>query len=70
MIGNGHVEADIVSRVRSEFLEMPDLSLTRVQAERLLALPSDACHAALEALVDERFLARSAAGSYIRSNSR
>jgi hypothetical protein len=61
---------DALARIRSEYLEMPDLCLTASQAERLLALNIDSCRAALEALVHNRFLARSRTGSYIRSDSR
>jgi hypothetical protein len=61
---------DALARIRSEYLEMPDLSLTASQAERLLALNIDNCQAALETLVHSRFLARSRTGSYIRMDSR
>ena len=68
--GNDRVASDVLNRVRSEFLEMPDLCLTTVQAERLLALRAGVCQAALETLVDDQFLSRSRTGSYVRSNSR
>ena len=61
---------DALARIRSEYLEMPDLCLTASQAERLLALNIDSCRAALETLVQDRFLARSRTGSYIRLDSR
>lgn len=61
---------DALARIRSEYLEMPDLCLTASQAERLLALNTDTCRAALETLVHNRFLARSRTGAYIRDDSR
>ena len=54
---------DALARIRSEYLEMPDLCLTASQAERLLALHIDSCRAALDTLVQGRFLARSRTGS-------
>ena len=68
--GNDRVASDVLNRVRSEFMEMPDLCLTTVQAERLLALRAEVCQAALETLVDDQFLSRSRTGSHVRSNSR
>ncbi len=49
---------------------MPDLCLTPLQAQRLLALTDDVCRAALDELVEHKFLAHSAAGSYVRPSSR
>ena len=40
----------IVQRVRGEYLEMPGLSLTERQAQRLWHLEADACHLLLKAL--------------------
>jgi hypothetical protein len=61
---------DVLDRIRSEYIEMPDLCLTPSQAQRLLALGHDVCHAALERLVEHRFLVRSTSGAYIRATSR
>jgi hypothetical protein len=60
----------VLDRIRSEYVEMPDLCLTLSQAQRLLALGDDVCHAALENLVEHKFLTHSAAGSYVRATSR
>ena len=68
--GNDRVASEVLNRVRSEFLEMPDLCLTTVQAERLLALRAEVCRAALETLVDDQFLSRSITGSYVQSSCR
>jgi hypothetical protein len=58
--------ARLVSLVRSEFAEMPGLSLTEHQAARLWQVPPADAASALGALVDARFLARSSTGRYGR----
>ena len=68
--GSPGISPAVLDRIRSEYVEMPDLCLTPSQAQRLLALGDGVCHAALERLVEHKFLAHSAAGSYIRATSR
>jgi hypothetical protein len=55
----------LLSRVRGEYQEMPGLKLTFPQACRLWQLDAPTCEAILEHLVDERFLLRTAEGSYL-----
>ena len=62
------VPEDVVSRVRGEFLEMPGLRLTRQQALKLWRLDESLCDAALGALVEARFLARTRDGAFIRDD--
>jgi len=57
----------IVQRVRGEYLEMPGLSLTERQAQRLWHLEPEACQALLKALVESGFL-RGTRRGYIRAN--
>jgi hypothetical protein len=59
----------LVSLVRSEFSEMPGLSLTERQAARLWQVPAADAATALAALVDADFLARSGSGRYTRPNA-
>jgi hypothetical protein len=59
----------LVSLVRSEFAEMPGLSLTERQAARLWQVPAADAALALAALVDARFLARSVSGRYVRPSA-
>jgi len=59
---------DVLKRVRAEFLEMPELGLTSEQAQRLLAIDRS-LDALLEALVDAKFLRRTADGRYGRADS-
>jgi hypothetical protein len=54
-------------RVKGEYLEMPGLRLTPVQAQRLWGLDREACDALLGALVDTKFLYRTRDGAFTRS---
>jgi hypothetical protein len=54
--------------IRAEYEEMPGLHLTTQQAQRLWNLDAETCAALLGALVDARFLRRTAAGGYVRSD--
>ena len=55
-----------VERLRSEFLEMPGLSLTLDQIHRFCGLDPTACSDALNTLVEERFLRAKPDGTYAR----
>jgi len=57
---------DLLQRIRSEYLEMPGLSLTREQAQRFLGLDADTCTSLLHELMARRFLIRTPAGRYVR----
>lgn len=57
---------EILLRIRGEFLEMPGLSLTPAQAQRLWALEREVCDALLTVLVTEGFLTRSRDGAFLR----
>lgn len=57
---------DLLSRARGEYLEMPGLSLTLEQAQRLWALDRRTCSAVLSDLVLAGFLRQRRDGSYIR----
>ena len=58
--------ADVLTRLRSEFLEMPGLRLTTEQAGRLCGLERTLCQLVLDALVQSRFLHVSTGGVYAR----
>ena len=57
----------IVQRVRGEYLEMPGLSLTESQAQRLWHLEPEACRLLLKALVESGFLRQTPRGGYVRA---
>jgi hypothetical protein len=60
--------ADWIHLIRSEYLEIPGLQLTRNHVQRLWGLDGVMCDALLEALVDVRFLRRTHAGAYVRAD--
>jgi hypothetical protein len=58
----------MVERVRAEYLEMPGLSLTDRQAQRLWRLEAEACHRLLSVLVKSGFLRQTSDGGYVRAD--
>jgi len=46
----------LVGRARNEFIEMPGLQLTVLEAARLWGLENEACRDVIEALVEAEFL--------------
>ena len=58
--------AEIVLRLRGEFLEMPGLRLTQTQAQRLWGLDASTCSALLAGLMDAGFLFRTRDGAFMR----
>lgn len=63
------VSSDLLSRARGEYLEMPGLSLTVRQAQRLWGLDSSACSQVLQGLIEAGFLKRRPDGTYVRRAS-
>jgi hypothetical protein len=61
--------ARLAERVRGEYLEMPGLRLTTVQACRLWGLDEAQCQAVLRTLIDSGFLVRTADGAFARTAS-
>jgi hypothetical protein len=59
----------LVSRIRSEFNEMPGLQLTLPQAARLWGLEPPACRDVVETLVACAFLRWTPRGTIIRADS-
>ena len=57
---------DVVRLIKQEFLEMPWLCITELQARRLWTLDSTLCTKALTDLVRAGFLLRSPSGKFIR----
>ena len=56
---------ELTSRIRGEYREMPGLRLTFAQACRLWQLDTTTCSAVLDNLIAQRFLYRTADGTYI-----
>lgn len=57
----------LLERIRSEYREMPGLTLTVAQAQRLWALDQPACERVLGTLVESGFLRRTGRGAFVRS---
>ena len=57
---------DLVRRIESEYREMPGLSLTLAQAQRLWSVDQATCLRVLTLLVTRRVLKRTPAGTYLR----
>lgn len=53
-------------RVRSEYLEMPGMRLTRRQVQRLCGIDPALCDAILDSMVESRFLCVKPDGTYAR----
>lgn len=66
MAGPGTRIREMVERIQGEFLELPELRLTRAQAQRLWHLDQTLCEALLAAMVDAHFLCRASDGSFFR----
>ena len=58
--------AQVLRRVRAEYLEMPGLSLTAAQIQRLCGVDQGVCETALRILVESGFLSMRADGLYGR----
>jgi hypothetical protein len=54
----------LLRRVAIEFDEWPGLRLTAAQAQRLFAVPGEACIRVLETLVEQQVLVRDTSGRY------
>ena len=61
------VDLDLLQIVRAEYLEMPGLSLTPCQAQRLWDLDPETCTCVLSELLERKFLARTERGTYVRA---
>jgi hypothetical protein len=55
----------LVRRIRAEYLEMPGLSLTLEQAQRLWSLEPRTCEVLLTSLTEARFLRRTRRGMFV-----
>jgi hypothetical protein len=65
MLRDGTHITDWIHLIRAEYLEIPGLSLTELQVQRLWGLDPLTSQALLDALVDAQFLKRTADGAYI-----
>ena len=59
---------ELFRRIEGEYREIPGLSLTVSQAERLWGLDRSTCEFALAKLVERRVLTRAMDGGYVRGS--
>jgi hypothetical protein len=59
--------ANALRQIEAEYCEMPGLSVTETQAQRLWRLDKVTCKRALETLVDRGLLRRTRRESYVRA---
>ena len=64
---NPALNPQVLNRVRSEYLEMPGLTLKAAQLQRLCGIDQAACEAVIDTLIETGFLAMHVDGSYVRS---
>jgi hypothetical protein len=57
---------ELFRQIAAEYREMPGLSLTLPQAQRLWGLDRDTCARALATLIERRVLRRAMNGTYVR----
>jgi hypothetical protein len=60
------IDAELLVRIRGEFLEMPGLRVTIADAARLWQLEPGACRALLTALVEQHSLSVTKDGAYVQ----
>ena len=60
---------ELLLRIEAEYREMPGLSLTASQAERLWGLDSSTCAFVLTTLIERRVLRQTPSGTYLRGSS-
>jgi hypothetical protein len=59
----------LIQRIRAEYLEMPGLSLSAEQVQRLCGVSREICDCVLDALVESGFLSRRSDGAYGRDRN-
>ena len=59
---------DWIQLIRGEYLEIPDLCLTKVQVQRLWGLDPLTADSLLETLVEANFLRRTRQDAYVRAH--
>ena len=57
---------DTLVRMQTEWIEMPQLKVTRRQAQRLWSLSNEACETAFATLIRKGFLVQAPDGAYVR----
>jgi Fic family protein len=61
------VMRELTRRIQGEYVEMPGLSITLGQAQRLLAIDETTCTAVFRTLVKRGVLRRTSEGQFVRA---
>jgi len=61
------VMRDLTRRIQGEYAEMPGLSITLGQAQRLLSIDETTCTAVFRTLIKRGVLRRTSEGQYVRA---
>jgi Fic family protein len=61
------VRRELTRRIQGEYIEMPGLSITLGQAQRLLAIDETTCTAVFRTLVKRGVLRRTSEGQYVKA---
>lgn len=69
MIATQHEASEWLRLIQAEYEEMPGLTLTKPQMQRLWGLDARICDALIDALIAARVLRRTATGQYVRQGS-
>lgn len=64
-LSRGRIAA-LVTKIQNDFLDIPGLALTRLQAQRRFGRDAITCEAVLDVLVDAKVLTRTSDNSYVR----
>lgn len=68
MLPKATMIADWLRVIQADYLEMPDLSLTKSQMSRLWGLDRERLDPLVEALVEAKFLRQTRRGAYVRAD--
>jgi hypothetical protein len=60
---------EVLQVIRSEYLEMPGLHLTKAQFRRLWGIDEATCEGVLDVLVSSRFLQRTPRDGYVLAST-
>ena len=66
---NAPLANHVLQRIKSEYMEMPGLTLQPEQVQRLCGVDGPSCRMVLEALVESGFLSKRSDGAYGRDRN-
>jgi hypothetical protein len=70
MLVTDATKSEWLQRIRGEYLEVPGMTLTKVQMQRLWRLDADTCDIVVDQLVQTGFLKRTRLQGYVHAADR